>query len=82
MSVSATLAEIEALRTRFLMLPEPPTVVDYWLDIVVTHGLKGKRIHDAHLAATMKANGVTGLLTFNVADFPPDSAITVVCPAQ
>jgi hypothetical protein len=48
--------------------------------LVVAHSLKGKRIHDAHLLATMKANGVSRLLTCNAADVPPDSDITILTP--
>ena len=80
MPTAQTLAEVEAIRTRFLLLAEPPTVIDLWLEIVASHDLKGKRIHDAHLLATMKANGVTRLLTFNAADFPPDSGVTILTP--
>ncbi len=29
----------------------------------------GKQVHDANIAATMLAHGITRLLTFNVADF-------------
>jgi predicted nucleic acid-binding protein len=55
-------------------------VVDLWLDLVVAHGLKGKRIHDAHLLATMKANGVARLLTFNAADFPAEPGVSILTP--
>ena len=79
-SVVQARAEVDAIRSRFLMLEEPPTVVDLWLDIVTRHGLKGKRIHDAHLLATMKANGVTRLLTLNAADFPAEPGITIITP--
>ena len=46
--------------------------------MVVSHDLKGKRIHDAHLLATMKANGVSRLLTCNAADFPAESGISII----
>jgi predicted nucleic acid-binding protein len=64
------------------VLEEPPAVVDLWLDIVVAHDLKGKRIHDAHLLATMKANGVTRLLTCNSADFPAEAGISILTPGD
>jgi len=66
-SAARARSEVDAIRSRFRVLEEPPAVVDLWLDIVVAHDLKGKRIHDAHLLATMKANGVTRLLTCNSA---------------
>jgi predicted nucleic acid-binding protein len=61
-SVARARAEVDAIRGRFRVLEEPPAVVDLWLDMVVSHDLKGKRIHDAHLLATMKANGVSRFL--------------------
>jgi predicted nucleic acid-binding protein len=79
-SAAQARTEVDAIRSRFLVLDEPPSVVDLWLDIVAAHGLKGKRIHDAHLLATMKANGVTRLLTLNAADFPAESGFSILTP--
>jgi len=62
------------------MLAEPPEVIDLWLELVETHDLKGKRVHDAHLLATMKANGVAQLVTLNVAGFPADPAFAIIAP--
>jgi predicted nucleic acid-binding protein len=80
-SVARVRAEVDAIRSRFRVLEEPPAVVDLWLDLVVAHGLKGKRIHDAHLLATMKANGVSRLLTCNAADFPAESGVSILTPS-
>jgi predicted nucleic acid-binding protein len=71
---------IDGFRREFDVLHDPPEVLDLWLDIVAAHNLKGKRIHDAHLLATMKANGVFRLLTFNAADFPPEAGILILSP--
>jgi predicted nucleic acid-binding protein len=79
-SVARARAEVDAIRGRFRVLEEPPAVIDLWLDVVVSHDLKGKRIHDAHLLATMKANGVSRLLTCNAADFPAESGISIITP--
>lgn len=73
-------AEVDAIRSRFRVLGESPAVVDLWLEIVVAHDLKGKRIHDAHLLATMKANGVSRLLTSNAADFPAKADFCILTP--
>jgi len=75
-----TRAAIEGFRGRFTVLAEPPKEIDLWRDLVAKYDLKGKRVHDAHLLATMKANGVARLLTFNVGDFPADPAITILAP--
>jgi predicted nucleic acid-binding protein len=79
-SIERATAAVATIRSRFPVLPEPPEVLDLWLHLVLTHGLKGKRVHDAHLLATMKANGITHLLTFNAADFPTDPSITTLAP--
>jgi predicted nucleic acid-binding protein len=81
-SAARARSEVDAIRSRFRVLEEPPAVVDLWLDIVVAHDLKGKRIHDAHLLATMKANGVTRLLTCNSADFPAEAGISILPPGD
>jgi predicted nucleic acid-binding protein len=78
--VARARAEIDTLRARFIVLEEPPAVVDLWLEIVSAYELKGKRIHDAHLIATMKANGFTRLLTFDTSGFPAASGITILSP--
>lgn len=80
-TLQRTRGTIETFRTRFPILPEPPEVVEIWLDLVTTRDLKGKRIHDAHLLATMKANGVTQLLTFNPTDFPAMDDLAILTPA-
>jgi len=48
------------------VLPEPPEV----LDLVIRNSQRDKCIQDAHLLATMGANGVTKALTLNAADLP------------
>ena len=79
-STFQTRAAVETLRQRFLVLAEPEGVLDRWLDLVVRHQLKGKRIHDAHLLATLQAHGVSLLLTANPTDFPSVSDIAIVTP--
>jgi predicted nucleic acid-binding protein len=73
-----TRAAIDGFRGRFELLPEVPAVIDVWIELVTKHDLKGKRVHDAHLLATMKANGVSRLLTLNAADFPADPTLTIL----
>jgi predicted nucleic acid-binding protein len=77
-TAAQTRVAVDGFRGRFSVLPELPAVIDLWLDLVTAHDLKGKRVHDAHLLATMKANGVSRLLTLNTADFPPDPALTML----
>jgi hypothetical protein len=64
-----TLEVIARLRARFPVLEEGPAAFDKWLDLVGAAGIRGKRAHDARLAAVALVNGVSTVLTLNVADF-------------
>jgi predicted nucleic acid-binding protein len=80
--IEKTRETLDALCWKFALLEEKPEVVGIWLDLVTRFRLKGKRIHDAHLLATIKANGVPTLLTLNPRDFPDGSGIEIVTPAE
>jgi predicted nucleic acid-binding protein len=56
-------------RRRFLLLPDRPDLSDLWQALVEAHAVTGFRAHDARLVAAMQSYGMTGLLTFNGADF-------------
>lgn len=43
-----------------------------------THGLGGRRLHDANIAATMSAHGIHAVVTRNGADFAPFDRIEIV----
>jgi predicted nucleic acid-binding protein len=43
--------------------------------LVERHDLKGKRIHDANIAATMMAHHIKNILSFNIKDYTPFSEI-------
>ena len=46
--------------------------------LTTTHNLRGKRIHDANLVATMTVHGISTLLTQNGSDFAPFGDIEIV----
>jgi predicted nucleic acid-binding protein len=48
----------------------------------VTHGVSGKKAHDARLVAAMTVNGITHILTFNADDFTRYTGITVLHPSK
>ena len=52
-----------------LLLPENDGVYQRWETLVKDHDVKGKKGHDAHLAAWMQVHGVQSILTFNAGDF-------------
>ena len=61
--------EVEHLRESNVLLLDRPEIFSCWLDLVRNHDIKGKRTHDARLAAVMAAHRVDFLLTFNGGDF-------------
>lgn len=54
---------------RFWLAEDGPAVRVRLLDLLSAYPVGGKQVHDANIVATMLANGITRLLTFNVADF-------------
>src|SRR5438067_2283163 len=53
----------------FPLLSESPDIYPAWKAIVGTLGIIGKQVHDARLVAVCHVQGLTHLLTFNVAHF-------------
>jgi len=51
-----------------LILPNSKTG-NVWLELLVKTGIKGQKIHDLSLAATLLSNGVKTLVTENISDF-------------
>jgi predicted nucleic acid-binding protein len=78
---SKTAEVIAQLRARFAILDEGPAAFERWLDLVRTAGVRGKRAHDAHIAAVMLSHEVTHVLTLNTSDFEGLPGITAVHPA-
>ena len=62
-------ADAAAFESAFTLLPETPGVFPAWKAIVGALAIIGKQVHDARLLAVCHVNGVTHLLTFNVAHF-------------
>lgn len=67
----------------FLTLLEENTQVSHRLErLIATHQLKGKRIHDANIVATMTRARVFKLITGNATDYNPFDDIQVYQPAD
>ncbi len=56
------------LRT-FIRLADPPALFEEWRTLVYKHQITGIHAYDARLAAWVKAEGLAGLMTYNIADF-------------
>ena len=52
-----------------VVFEENESVLAELLELVRRHDVKGKQVHDANIVATMRANGLARLATFNSADF-------------
>jgi predicted nucleic acid-binding protein len=63
-------------------LPDSDDVYTEWRRLVVTHGVSGKKTHDARLVAAMTVSGITHILTFNADDFARYASIKVLHPAK
>ena len=48
----------------------------------LTYGLRGKRLHDANIVATMSTHGIRALVTQNPDDFAPFDEIDIVTVAD
>lgn len=64
---------------RFVRLyDETEAVADRLRQLGLTHGLRGKRYHDANIVATMTVHGIHALVTENAHDFAPFLDIEVL----
>ena len=62
------------------VLPAPVRTVRGWMELLQRHPVTGADVFDLQLIATMKANNVQRIYTFNAADFEKFPELTVVVP--
>lgn len=79
-TIEQTRSTIDQLLDRFPLLEESPQIFPNWLNLVTNSKVMGKRTHDARIIASMLANGITNILTFNPSDFTGISNITITHP--
>ena len=60
------------------MQEESETATRKLIELCRNHDLRGKRIHDANIVATMLAHGIGFLVTLNSRDFAPFEEITLL----
>ena len=65
-------------RPPFLFCEESEKVARRLRELVQTHRLTGKRVHDGNIVATMLAEGIDRLITENVGDFASFKEIETV----
>lgn len=81
LSVAETEFRLQDVERRFSLLSEHPGTYTIWRNLVVTHAVQGKQVHDARLVALMKAHGLSHVLTLNGPDFSRFPGITAIDPA-
>jgi len=62
------------------ILPIPSQVVAGWIHLLGRHAVEGAGVFDLQIVATMLANGVQRIYTFNPADFQVFEELSVVVP--
>ena len=62
------------------VLPVPAHTVDGLLDLLRRQPVTGGDVFDLQIIATMQANGVQRIYTFNTADFAAFSELSIVTP--
>jgi predicted nucleic acid-binding protein len=64
------------------VLPTPARAVAGWMALLQRHPVTGGNVFDLQIVATMQANGVHRIYTFNTDDFEVFPELTVVNPAH
>ncbi len=83
LSLIAARANLDAFRVNVRLLPEERPVLPSFFRLLDDAPCTGRRLYDAHLAATAMAHQVAEVVTLNGTDFAPFSAhLTVVTPTQ
>jgi len=77
---ATALADIRRFRASFEIAADNPSVLDRLLQLLATHSVAGKQVHDANVVATMLDHGVHRLLSFNTADFRPFIGLITLVP--
>lgn len=62
------------------VLPTPARAVVGWMSLLKRHPVTGGDVFDLHLVATMQANNVQRIYTFNARDFEVFSELTAMAP--
>jgi predicted nucleic acid-binding protein len=62
------------------VLPTPARAVVGWMELLQRHPVTGGDVFDLQIVATMQANGVQRIYTFNTGDFEVFSELAVVTP--
>jgi uncharacterized protein len=79
-SAGDAIAAITGLLSFLHVLPFPARAVEGWLDLLRRHPVTGGEVFDLQIAATMLANGVPRIYTYNTSDFEAFKELAVSTP--
>jgi uncharacterized protein len=74
------LAAISGFLAFLQVLPVPARAIDGLLELVRRHPVTGGDVFDLQIVASMQANGVGRIYTFNAADFAAFPELSIVTP--
>jgi predicted nucleic acid-binding protein len=72
--------ELARIESFFEIISENADSYAPWKTLVISNRVTGAKVHDARLAAVMKAYNISRIVTFNVGDFVRFSGIEAVHP--
>jgi predicted nucleic acid-binding protein len=80
LSIDEARQRLRVLERLFTLLTDDSAVYQEWRRLVVAYNVRGVQVHDARLAAAMRAKNIAHILTFNTKDFAryaPDGIVAV-----
>lgn len=81
-TIADTDRRARAIESFCIYLPDTSQVYAEWRQLVVKHEVAGVQVHDAKLAAGIKAHGLTHILTLNKRDFSRYSGLIAITPDE
>lgn len=82
LSIDETNVRLRVLERIVRRLPDSDAVYAIWRNLVVSLNISGVKVHDARIAAQMISQGITHIMSFNVADFVRYPGITAIDPSS
>lgn len=79
-SIGATDRLTARIEMFFTLLPDTPNIFWHWRRLIVTHEVRGAKVHDARLVAAMETYSIGHVLTFKVGDFGRFTKIVALNP--
>lgn len=83
LSIERAQHELRYIEENYSVTKDLPAIYETWKDLVFSHKISGRQVHDARLVAVMLVYGIDRILILNGADFKrfADVGITVLDPA-